>query len=153
MQNPAEATESVWQGDWELNYGTESSLVWAPGNRGCPTSFIPKSGSLRLAASLLRNRLDHVPDFKGGAGNRGANRGLIIHVGDFDHADGRSHLANHFAGRRILDLMSHAQDIEFVPHFYSVLGADIEYNLPAVDCRHQAFDHDRAGRRAWCCRQ
>jgi len=41
MQKPAEATESVWQGDWELNCGTESSLFGHPETVGAQTVSLP----------------------------------------------------------------------------------------------------------------
>ena len=92
---------------WETRLRSRLKPGLGAGNRRVPNQFDPPSDSSRATALLLRHRLDHVPDFKGGTGNRGANRGLIIDIGDFEHADGRSHLANHFAGRRILDLMRH----------------------------------------------
>jgi hypothetical protein len=63
--------------------------------------------------SLLRNCLEHIADFETSPGNSSGDRGNIVHIGDANHADRRSHFPNHRTCRRVLNLLGH-------PLFWSI---------------------------------
>ena len=57
---------------------------------------------------------DAVAGLEAGAGDGRADGGGIVDVGGFDDADRRGEAANDGAGRRVLDLLGDAHDLELV---------------------------------------